>query len=422
VAVVVANALPLVGVVALGWNLAALVICYWFELGILTFWALVKALFAGRPSEFDEDPLVAGALASKRTAIPVPLTGLGIQLSTLPVLAVAVPLLAFVWFFAGVTTVGVVGTAAADPDSLVWVILAAFGIFLGEGASTVVEYGYRQGYREHSAQTAIQGVFFRGAVIGVGGMVTAMVVGLGAGSVSPDDSITAVDPSVVGGPMLVGIVLVKFAFDLGGLYRDRLVAFDESSYFDLGWAYEPPVEEAIEPVEPVATRVRPTAAGRLLGGLSVANVRRHPGALAVGGFVLLFAAIFAMGQAWDVVALLVAVSLVVPAGLLTIDHWLRYGGVEYRVAGRGEADVERDGGGDALVAHDRLFRTRLWRIEPWDESGIRVERGRLHRWLGTTTVVLERSEGDRRLPHLRDPEPVLDVFDRTPSGWDRDGA
>ena len=37
IAVIVANALPLVGVVGLGWNLAALVFLYWFELGIISF-------------------------------------------------------------------------------------------------------------------------------------------------------------------------------------------------------------------------------------------------------------------------------------------------------------------------------------------------------------------------------------------------
>jgi hypothetical protein len=47
VAVVVANALPLVGVVALGWDLTALVFLYWFELGIVAFRALVRAVFAG---------------------------------------------------------------------------------------------------------------------------------------------------------------------------------------------------------------------------------------------------------------------------------------------------------------------------------------------------------------------------------------
>ncbi|MFC7174454.1 DUF6498-containing protein [Haloplanus litoreus] len=271
IAVIVANALPLVGVVALGWDLAALVFLYWFELGIISFWALVRAVFAGRPSEFDSEPLIAGALASKRTEISIPCTELGIRISTLPVLAVAIPILTLVWFFAGVTTVGVVGPETLDPSALEMVTLASLSIFLSEGASTLIEYFYRHGYREHSAQTAIQGSFMRGAVIGIGGLVTATFVGLGTDSVSSDAPITAVDPTVVGPPLLVGIVLVKFSFDLGGLYRERLVAFDEASYFELGWAYEPPSDETIEPVEPVTDRLRPSISARLFGGVSASN-------------------------------------------------------------------------------------------------------------------------------------------------------
>jgi len=63
IAVTVANALPLVGVAAFGWDLAALVFLYWFELGIISFWALVRAVFAARPSELDSELLIAGALA-----------------------------------------------------------------------------------------------------------------------------------------------------------------------------------------------------------------------------------------------------------------------------------------------------------------------------------------------------------------------
>jgi hypothetical protein len=400
-AVVVANAFPFVGIVALGWDLTALVILYWFELGILMLWALVRALFAGRPSELEDDPLIAGALASKPVAISIPRTGVGVQLSTLPVLAVVAPVLGVVWFFAGVTTVGVLGPDALRSETLSMVALALLAIFVGEGVSTTVEYFHRQGYREHSAQTAIQGVFMRGAIIGVGGMFTAMFVGLVAGSVETDEPLTAVDPTVVGVPLLVGIVLVKFAFDLAGLYRDRLAAFDERRAMGFGWAYAPPAHESIEPIESAARDPRrPLALGRLLGGITIANARRHPGALVVGGFLLLVGALFAMGRVWNVVGLFAAAGLVVPLGLLSIDHWLRYGGVEYRLAD------------DAVVAYDRLFRTRLWRVESWDEDGLRVERDRLDAWLDASTVVIECPDRELRLPHLREVEPVLDAFDR----------
>ena len=412
-AVVVANLFPLVGVGALGWDLLALVTLYWLELGVLSLWALVRALFAGRPSEFEQDPLIAGALAEKPVAVPVPWTGLCIHLSTLLVLPVAGFALAFVWFFAGVTTVGVLGSETLAPDRLTTVTVAGFGIFVGEGVSTLRNYFYRRGYRDHSAQTAIQGVFVRVAVIGIGGLFTAMVVGLGAGSVSTDDPISAVDPTVVGGPLLVGIVLVKFGFDLASRYRERLVEFDEATGVELGWAYDPPTHEAVEPIRAGATtRLRPTVAGRLLGGVSIGNARRHPGGWVVGAFLLVVGALFVTGRAWGIALAFVVGSLAVPLGLVTADYWLRYGGVEYRV------------GDDAVVAYDRLFRTRLWRVERCDDPDVRVERcddpdvrverDRIDAWLDTSTVVVECADRERRLPRLRETEPIRGALGRRP--------
>jgi hypothetical protein len=399
-AVVVANALPLVGVVALGWNLVALVVVYWFELGILALWAVVRALFAGRPSEFDGDPLVVGAIASKRRALSLPFTDVAIQLSSLPVLAVTTPVLGVVWFLAGVMTVGVLGEMP-DPATLDTIVLALVGLFVSEGLSTAIEWFARGGYRDHSAQTAISGVFLRATVVAVGGMITAVLVAGAASGVSSDDSLSAVDPGVVGPPVLVAIVLVKFGFDLAGVYRDRLVEFDENSHLDFGWAYDPPTPREIDPLAAVDGRVRPSRTGRLLGGLVPSWVVSHPGALVPGGLLWFVSLLFVFGGVWDVVLLLVAAGVGVSTGLLAVDWWLRYGGIEYR---------RSDG---TLVASDRLFGTRLWRVESGDERAVRVERDRLDRWLGTSTVVLERRDDVLVLPHLRAPAVVLDVFDRS---------
>jgi hypothetical protein len=400
-AVVVSNVLPLVGVTVLGWNLLALVILYWIELGILVLWALVRAVFAGRPSELGAAGLIAGALASKPVSVRVPWTGVRVHLSTLPVVVVAAPLLAVVWLFAGAMTVGVLGVDAPGSDTLGVVVLAGVGVFLSEGASTLLEYFYRGGYREHSAQTAIQSVFVRGAVIGLGGMFTAVVVGLGSGAVEPDESIAAIDASVVGGPLLFGIVLVKFGFDLAERYRGRLVELDRSMSVEIGWAYEPPDPDPVEPVSAERVdRYRPPLSGRVLGGATLAHLRRHPSAGTVGGLLLVVAALFAIGQVWTVVLLLVGASLVVPLALLSIDYWVRYGGVEYRVS---------DG---AIVAYDRLFRVRLWRVDNWDETGLQVERGYLDGWLNTTTVVVECRDRTLRLPRVAAADEILDVFDR----------
>jgi hypothetical protein len=85
-----------------------------------------------------------------------------------------------------------------------------------------------------------------------------VVVGIGAGHVGSDDPISATDPSVVGPPLLVGIVLVSFGFDLAGRYRTRPVAIDRDAYFELGWACEPPTPEPVGPTDGVETRLDPS--------------------------------------------------------------------------------------------------------------------------------------------------------------------
>ena len=105
---------------------------------------------------------------------------------------------------------------------------------------------------------------------------------------------------------------------------------------------------------------------------------------------------------WSVVAPLAAAAVVVPFGLSSADHWLRYAGVEYRVDD------------DAVVAHDRLFRQPLWCVEPRDEQSLYVKYDWLDRRLGTETVVVELDDDTLRLPYLEDPETVLATFDRRP--------
>ncbi|MWV41410.1 DUF6498-containing protein [Natrialba sp. INN-245] len=404
-AVLVVNLVPLVGVLVFGWNAATLVAIYWFELAVLSFWAVVRAVFAGRPSEFDSEMLIVGALADRTAAIPIPLTGVGIQLSTLPVIALLAPMLAVVWFVVGTLTVGVVGSQALEGDAIDAVTFAVFAIFLGEGGRTALEYFYRQGYREHSAQTAIHGVFWRGAVLFFVGLCCSVFAAVADPSVASDEPISDADPTIASALLLVGIVLAKFGFDLVGSYRDRLAAFGESIGVGLESTIEPPTHEAVDTsLADDHRRVRPSAGGRLLATTS--HAKRHPTTLFVGMFPAVFALLFAIGGVWSGAVALVIVAVAVPLVLVHVDYWLRYVGVEYRVDD------------DAIVAYDRLFRTPLWRVEAWDESGVRVERD----WLETSTVIVELpdSEHDRRLPGLCETGPVLEVFDRPPDGVDGD--
>ena len=401
--VAVANLLPLVGVVALGWNAAALLAMYWFELGIASLWAVVRALFAGRPSEIERDVLISGPLAQRRVGLSIPRTDVRLRLSSLLVLPIAAPVLAVVWLFVGTLTVGVVADGALSPGALDTVALAILAVFVGEGATTLVEYFGRGEYRDHSAQTAIRGVFARGAAIFLGALFTVVVVA--AGTLEDDAPIAALDPDAIGVPLLLGIVAVKFAFDLAGLYGDRLAAFDESSALDLGLSDDPPAPEPADgslaaPVETVRQPRRARVAGALTTPLG------HPGLWYLAGILALVGLAFAIGGNWPTAVTLVTAAIALPLGLAALDHELRHGLVAYRA------------GDDALVARDRLFGVTLWRVEPWDETDLRVERSRLGRRLGTETVVIELRDDEYRIPGLADPEPILDVFERRPDRAD----
>ncbi|AHG01172.1 hypothetical protein HALLA_18770 [Halostagnicola larsenii XH-48] len=414
-AVIVSNLLPLVGVLVLKWSAATLVTVYWFELGVMCFWALIRALFAGRPSEFDPEMYLLGALVDRPVAVPIPRTGLEIRLSTLPIFALAVPILSLIWFVAGTVTVGLVGGHVLESSAIETVALVTIVIFLTEGARTALEYFYRQEYREHSAQTAVHGVFWRIGVLFLVGLCTAVLAAMADPSVAGDESIAAVDPTIVGVPLLIGIILLKSGFDLADVYRDRLVALEESigEHFDSGdtpatpgntpttHGHTPSTPNLIDDSLPDAgKRVRPPVGGRLLA--TVVHAKRYPKIWFVGVCIAAGGLLFAFDGAWSIVAGFGFIAIAVTALLIHLDYWLRYAGVEYRIDD------------DAIVGYDRLFRQPVWHIEPGDQRTVSIECDWIDGRLETATVVVEYPDIDRdlRLPRVGDPETILEVFDR----------
>ena len=404
--VLVANGIPLIGVGVLGWNVSALVVLYWLELAVIFAFAILRALFAGRRSEFNTDGLIIGALSNRQASLSVPRTDIAVNLSSIPVAVIAVPLLTALWVAVGAFTVGVVGTDRLGDATYGMITLALFGILLSEAIQTAVGYLYRGAYKEHSAQTAIRGPFIRGVFLFVGGLLTVMIAATGSDSIAGDTPLSEIDPALVGTPVLVGIVFVKFGFDLAGVYRDRLSAFDESTSLTFGWAYEPPTRESIDTTLTGEPRsIQPDQRGRLLGG--IVNLGRHSALIKLGGVIWLVAFLFAIASVWRIAAVLTIAGVVIPLSLATIDYWLRYGAVEYRTDG------------DAIVAFDHLFEQALWRIEPWDETDLRIERDWLDTYLETYTITLTRVDGTViRMPRVSTPQPLLAVFDRRADGVD----
>jgi hypothetical protein len=396
---VVTNALPVVGVVALDWSGAALLLLYWLELGIDSVWALVRALFAGRPPDIDTGGLLVGPLAARQATLSVPRTDLRIYLSTLVTLPLVVLILGTAWLVTGALLVGPVPSPSSE--TMGSVTLAGVGVFVLTGGTTVRNYFYNREYREHNSQTAFGGLLFKMGAVFLGGVCTLVL--MTAATNGPDAEVGSLAPAAAELPLLLMVVALKFTADLLGVYSDRLAVYFRSYDTEYGWLQAPPKAKSVDGTLPDApVRVRPVRWGRVLGG--PLRLPQHPGTAYLGGLGLLVAALFAIGGAWDIVAALVVAGVAVPLLLLCFDQLLRYGAVEYRVA--------PDAG--ALVAYDRLFGEALWRIESWDESGLRVERIPVDSLLGTETVTIEHADGEYVLPHLSDADPVIAVFDRQP--------
>lgn len=397
--VVVSNALPIVGVGVLDWSAAALLFLYWLELGTDSVWALARALFAGRPPAIDTDGLLVGPLAARQLSLSVPRTGLRVYLTTGLTFPVTVLIVAAVWLLTGALLIGPLPEPSSD--TLVGVTVASVGIFVSTGVTTVRNYFYNGEYRNHNSQTAFRGLLPRMATVFLSGIITLTLIT--AATEGPEANLGSLDPTSIGLPLLLTIVCLKATSDVFEVYSDRLAVYFKSYDEEYGWQEAPPQASVIDrTLTDAPDRIRPVRWARVIGGPF--RLTQHPGSAYLGGLGLLVAALFAIGGLWDIVAAIVVASLCVPLLLLCFDQLLRYGTLEYR--------IDPDAG--ALVAYDRLFGTAMWRVESWDESGLRVERTPLDSLLGTETVTIEHADGEYVLPHVPDSNPVVAVFDRQP--------
>jgi len=371
VAALAANALPLVGVFALGWSLAALVVVYWMELGVGLVLAAVRALFARRPPEHDRDTLVLGALGGKRGGVPVPLTGLRVHVASVPVLVALVPVFGAAWFVTGgVALAGVEAAAPGDPFDDAAFGTATAGVLVAVAVRVVETLRYfRDGDHDtDSVQSALQTAALPVLVVGLA------LAGSGAAAL-------AGAPAAV---VLTAVVLAKSALDVGAAYRDRVVdalpTADQSAPAE--WS---PVETALS--GPVRT-VRPRPAAVLVDG-ALRGLRTEAAA-----FVTVLAVLAAAGAVFAgslrlllVVGGLAGAVLAGLAALGVLDRALRYLPMEYRA------------GGD-VVGYDRLLRTAQWRLPGWTVARCDPERTAVDRLFGTRTLVVEHDGRTVRLPHL----------------------
>lgn len=240
ISVLVANGVPVLGLLAFDTSAVALLTFYWLELGVLAVWAIVRALFAGhRPDResgldgldgtpaaaarvlstdggtedtTDESPSGDGGVMDKR--ITLPRTDVGIYVGTVPALLFIVPLLTAVWIGFGGFVAGPV-IAASDPASTpAWVLTGAGVVFLSEGGRTVSEYFYGGEHRETSAWAAAKGIFWQGfALAGAGLLVVLLAYESAEGNAGSVESAAR-------GPLIFTAIACKLSIDLTGRYLD----------------------------------------------------------------------------------------------------------------------------------------------------------------------------------------------------------
>jgi hypothetical protein len=404
-ALLVANLIPVVGIVAFGLSVLELLTLYWLEFGVVCFWAVVRATFAGRPMERNGDPILLGAIATKQTSISVPLIGANVRLMTIPTLLFVVPILIGLWLFVGALVVGPVASVNQNANISSWLIAGAFGIFIAAGWRTATTY-FRDGdYQDHNVATALQSVFTEGATVLLGSIIALLIAALIASNGEAGEASRAVE-RVATGPLVAVVVSIRLLTDLVGYYYDGRLGAGLWSLVGRGDAYLPPECETIgTTLSGNPTVLRPSLSGRLLPTAS--HFRAHPGLWLLTPLAFLAASLAVFDGATEIAGGIMLLGIGVPLGLIHLDYWIRYVGVEYRLDS------------NTIIATDTLFQTPLWRYESLADHEIRIERDAVDRWLNTSTVLIDRGDRPTKLPRLEDTTPIMDsLVDVSPANND----
>jgi len=239
--ILVANGIPIVGLLAFGMSAPALLSFYWLEFGVLVIWAIVRATFAGKRRETGASELrsyrggwaILQLIFSSRffddkkedslsndsgwadTQIPIPRTNVGIYLGTIPALVFIIPMLAVLWFGFGGVIAGPVVAATNTTNTPTWILTGAGIIFLSEGGQMVVEYFYRGRYQETTVWMAVKGIFWQGfALLGAGLVVLLIAFGFAEGK-------TVSVENAASGPLIFVAVAGKLLIDLTTQYLEE---------------------------------------------------------------------------------------------------------------------------------------------------------------------------------------------------------
>lgn len=347
-AVVAANLLPLVGVVAWGWNLGTLLVLYWLEAAATVFLAAFKSLFAERGStELTSRIEPLHELRAKRG-------GWRIRSGWPPVYPRNVPFALSVlgsWSLT-VLPVSVLYWASADLSVPLspGLPLSVAALAFGHAAAFVTDYVGEARYREVSAQELVAPPTLLIAVVAFLGLLSA-----GGGAAT-------------GFALLVVVVLGKTVASAARFSADRLGG--SWAPLDGPEASRPP-PEIDSPDDPVSARVGVDARAVLAGSVVAIGYgfATRVGYLSLGAFA------FSLLTGDVGVVALAAVPVLVVAAARVLSYYLRYGTIEYQRRG------------DALVAYDTVLDEPQW-VADVHRTEFSVRNAVVGRLLGTGTLEL----------------------------------
>jgi hypothetical protein len=391
--VVAANLLPLIGVIAWGWNLGTLLVLYWLEGVATVLIAALKSLFAergstGMPSRVEplhELRAKRGGWRPHDRLPPVYPRNVPIAASILGVWAVSVLLLSVLYWLSLDLPVPLSAGLA----------LGAGGLVFSHAAEFAVDYIGDAEYREVSAaELAATPALLSGVVLLLG------LVSFDAGR----SSALAV---------LVVVVLGKTAVST---YRFSVIHFDrlgdrlESLLPDRDRS-EPPPEIPL-PDAPVSDRVSVDTRAVLAGSIAAIGYgfANRAGMVVLGVFAFSLLA----GNLWIAAVAVIPIAVVVAARVLS--YYLRYGTIEYQRRG------------DVVVAYDTVLAEPQW-IAAVYGADFSVQNLIVDRILGTGTLAISGVEsvdrGSVRFGPVTDLDAAIETLDlpvRQTERPDRDPA
>ena len=376
-----ANLLPLVGVVAWGWSRWSLLVVYWVEAFSTVVLAAIKTLFAERGSPGvpgQIEPLhelreKRGGWRIRESWPPIYPRNVPFALSILGVWSVTVlPLSVLYWL------------SAEPPVAFsLDLLLGIAALVTAQAVDFVSEYIGTEEYTDVSAQEIMR----------TPAQLTVILLPLG---------LFATGGGRAGGLLLlVGVVLAKATVSLYRFYvehvgtpilrlGDRLV--DDEAFS------EPPPELDL-PDEAVRARVSVSAKSVLLG--SVWSIvfgfasRFGLGVLALSGL-----AVMVGDPAWIAVGLLAILGIVAAR---VLSYCFRYGTIEYQRRG------------DTLVAYDTLLEAPQWIVTVDPFTDFSVKNAIADRLLGTGTLTVSGVESvdrdDVQLGPVADIDRVVETLD-----------